>query len=160
MCKESMIEWSRDNNGAKSLVSPASSNESHKRATRKRAAIAPVSAGLKDCPRLAKEIRQFSSMVGSLSELSGIWRSNSFQRGEIISCGRVWKRPYEKTDFRSMLSLARLTLSSLRSIAFDTSCGQIGFIISTPMLDRDDVIDLGCILSTIATHIPISTKYL
>ena len=156
MCKESMIEWSRDNNGAKSLVSPASSNESHKRATRKRAAIAPVSAGFKDCPRLAKEIRQFSSMVGRLLKVSGIRRTNSFQRGEIISCGRVWKRAYEKTDYRSMLGLARLCLGSLGSIALDTSCRQVGFIICTTMLDRYDVVYFGSVLPTIATYPTIS----
>jgi hypothetical protein len=59
-----------------------------------------------------------------------------------------------------MLGLARLGLGSLASIALDTSCGQIGLIISTTMLDRDDVIDLGCILPTVATYPPISTKYL
>jgi hypothetical protein len=59
-----------------------------------------------------------------------------------------------------MLSLARFIFDSLGSIALDTSCGQVGLIISTTMFYWDDVIDLGCVLPAVATYPPISTKYL
>ena len=108
MCKDSMIVCSRDNNGARSLVSPASSSESHSRANRISVAIAALSAGFNHSPELAKAILQLSSMfAGFFGLLGSIW-TNSDHWGEIVACGRVWKVTHEKTDSRPMLSLTRL----------------------------------------------------
>jgi hypothetical protein len=58
-----------------------------------------------------------------------------------------------------MLSLARLGLGSLGSIALHTSCRKVGVVVATPMLDWDDVIYFGRVLATIAAHPPIPVEY-